>query len=66
MQQKICIPCLVVLSGFLLLMPCREAFSQRVAPAPYSTTAPVSYARAWESKAPQVDPNKILVTSSVD
>src|SRR5687767_8736243 len=50
----------------LLIVFCIAKGQPRIAPAPYSSSTPVNYVRTWNAKAPQTDPNKILVTASVD
>jgi RHS repeat-associated protein len=40
--------------------------AQRPVPSAYPSNVPVNYIRSWEAKAPQKDPDKILITASVD
>jgi RHS repeat-associated protein len=49
----------------LSLLCSAAAQAQRIAPFPYTSNS-VSYVRTWDAKAPQTDPNKILVTASTD
>jgi RHS repeat-associated protein len=48
------------------LLACCAVGAQQILPAAYSGNAPVNYVRAWDAKAPQTDPDKILVTASTD
>jgi RHS repeat-associated protein len=53
---------LIVVLNFSVFL----VYGQRPVPSTYSTSMPVNYVRTWDAKAPQKDPNKILVTASVD
>ncbi len=43
-----------------------NSYGQRIAPFAYNSNSKINYIRNWDSKAPQSDPNKILLTSSID
>lgn len=50
---------------FLFITAGKNVFSQRIAPAAYSSSAPVSYVRTWDVVKPETNPNNISTSNTL-
>ena len=49
----------MLFSEIFLIVICKEIFSQKIAPSPYSTNVTFNYIRTWNPTSPQINPDSL-------